>query len=123
MTTQKILDLDCVLIESTYYVDLSTGGSYLLPLVKMNDTAGWIYTQTWEKLTTEQKNYILDMLQNYGREVIKNKKNRIIDGFSGGCETVTIIPAQTSYWVWKMDLIKDLSGVFTPYKKFIEFEY
>lgn len=129
MTTQQVKNLENLLnreiqkIRNTYYVDLTIGGSYLLPLFKMNETAGWIYTQTWNKLKQDQKDYILEILENYGREVVKNKKTRIVDGFSGGCETVTIIEAQTTYIVWEMDLVKDLSDVLSSYKKYIEFEY
>lgn len=129
MTTQQLKNLENLLnreihkIRNTYYIDLSTGGSYFLPLIKMNNTSAMIYTQTWEKLKQDQKDYILDILKNYGREVVKNKKTRIIDGYTGGCETVTIIPASTKYIVWEMDLVKDLSGVLSSYKKYIEFEY
>lgn len=123
MTTQKISNLDCVLIGDTYYTDLSAGGSYLLPVLTMNKTAGKIYVQTWEKLKPEQQKEILNILKNYGREVVSKRKTRIVDGFSGGYETVSIEPASKKYIIWMMDLVKDLSGVLSSYTRYIEFEY
>jgi len=128
MTTQiknleNLLNREINLIGNTYYVDLSIGGSYLLPLFKMNETSGMLYTQTWDKLKQEQKDYIYTILENYGREAVSKRKNRIIDGYSEGCETVTIIPASTKYIVWMMDLVKDMNDILSSYSKYIEFEY
>jgi hypothetical protein len=119
----KIGTIECHLIGDTYYSDLSIGGSYLLPIFTMNKTAGMIYQQTWVKLKKIDQDYILSMVENYGKEIVNNRKTRYIDGFSGGCETLTIEPANKRYIVWIMDLVKDMDNVLSSYKKYTEYNF